>query len=330
MRKLAVFLVILALFWSVWWLGASLALQQGLRGALAGPGLAAERVVLRQGGFPLRLGAALEGVSYVDPARGLRASLPPAVLSASALWPDAAMVRLSPGSLKLDTPGQTFDLTPTDAEAALGVHLGPDLALDRLALESGPWTLSASGAPLLAAEGLVARLVQVPEAPARYAMSLESAGLAPGAGLRSALRIGEELPAELDRFALGLTLDFAAPLTRHDLAGPLPRPEALRLEELALRWGEIGLSGAADLRLDAEGLPEGTARLEIEGWQELLARVRAAGFAGGALDRMALVLQALANRDGNPEVLSLPLRFAAGQMYLDEIPLGPAPRLFGL
>jgi hypothetical protein len=103
----------------------------------------------------------------------------------------------------------------------------------------------------------------------------------------------------------------------------------LELERVALRWGTLAVSASGTAALDAELQPIGAFSASIEGYDELMAALVAAGRlrAGDAgLARMALGFLAKPGAGGRPQIAT-PLTIQDGQMLLGPVKLGPAPRI---
>ena len=135
----------------------------------------------------------------------------------------------------------------------------------------------------------------------------------------------------LDEIAVGATVMGAVP------AGPPRRAAAawrddggtLELDHFAVHWGTLALSGSGTLALD-EGLqPIGAISGAIEGYDELMTALVAAGRmrAGDAgLARLALGMLAQRGPNGRPAI-STSFRIQNGEMYLGPAKLGKAPRI---
>lgn len=184
------------------------------------------------------------------------------------------------------------------------------------------------GARLAAATAEIA--ISLPEQPPqKHTDPVFSAGLA----LRD-LRL-PEVPAPLrgavDEIALGVTV--RGPL----LAGP-PREAAAawrdaggtaELDNLSLRWGTLAVTGSGTLALDPDLQPEGAFSGAIEGYDELLAALTAAGKlrpGDAGLARLALSMMAKPGPSGKPRIAT-PFTIQNGEMRLGPVKLGKAPRI---
>jgi hypothetical protein len=135
----------------------------------------------------------------------------------------------------------------------------------------------------------------------------------------------------LDEIALGATVMGAIP------AGP-PRQAAatwrdaggtIELDHFAARWDTLAISGAGTLALDLDLQPIGGFSGAVEGYEELMAALVAAGRmrAGDArLARLALTMLAKAGPTGRPAI-STSFTIQNGEMFLGPAKLGKAPRI---
>ncbi|MDF1727723.1 MAG: DUF2125 domain-containing protein [Sulfitobacter sp.] len=319
----------LLLLWSLWWALASWGLQQGI--------VALDRAPTQQGwqtsigareasGFPLRIGADLTQLLFEAPREGLRVALPSVSLSAPTYWPGDVTLSLPNRGIEIEVPGQTLTLRLTDATARLRTHPGLALPLDQARVRSGPWQVNSAAGNLLSGQDMLAEVVEADEGPNRYLLTLQSDSLSPGDLLRGPGLLDPDLPDRFDSLDVVLALTFAAPLDRYAAEGDLPPLRAMEITALDIHWGPLRLTGGGALAVDAQGIPDGQATLTIANWEELANLVARLGL-DPQLAQMRLVLQAMANVDGDPQSLTLPLRFEAGQMFLGDIALGPAPRL---
>jgi len=142
----------------------------------------------------------------------------------------------------------------------------------------------------------------------------------------------------VDEIALGATVMGAIP------AGP-PRQTftirsaatawrdsggTLELDHFAVRWGGLAISGSGTAALDPDLQPIGAVSGAIEGYDELMTALVAAGQMRAGDARIARVaLGMLANKrgpDGRPAIATS-FTIQNGEMYLGPVKLGKAPRI---
>ncbi len=104
----------------------------------------------------------------------------------------------------------------------------------------------------------------------------------------------------------------------------------LDLRALTIRWGAVGLEGAATLALDERLQPMGAGTLRLTGAAEALAALAEAGWIA---PRVALAAQAMASfvarpgTDGGPPQIEVPLTLDNRTIAVSRIPLGRVPPL---
>jgi hypothetical protein len=135
----------------------------------------------------------------------------------------------------------------------------------------------------------------------------------------------------VDEIAFGATVMGAVP------GGPPRRAAAawrdsggtLELEHFALRWGPLRVTLSGTLALDGELQPMAAFSGAIEGYDELMAALVAAGrlrASDARLARLALAMLARAGPGGRPEIATS-FTIQNGEMYLGPVRLGKAPRI---
>ncbi|NNE51242.1 MAG: DUF2125 domain-containing protein [Sulfitobacter sp.] len=330
MRRWVIVLLIPALLWSGWWWLASGMVVRSVTAALEAQraqGRIAEVGRLESAGFPLQLRTEVHDLALSDPGTSTGLVLPSLTLSAPTYWPGDATLMLPEDVITVTTPAGPYFLRLTDGRLELKLHPGSALALEAARLRSGNWQINGLSGNLLSAESLSAEITETDAPHNSYRLKLQSTALSPGEPLRAAAQIPTDLPDAFDAFSATLNLSFDAPLDRHALNDAPPRPTAAQLLDLEVAWGDIRITGQADLTFNAEGVPEGTFDMRIEQWKRLIDLAVAAGLAQQTADRARVILQAIANRGDDPETLTLPVRFQGGEMYFGTIQLGPAPHL---
>jgi hypothetical protein len=105
-----------------------------------------------------------------------------------------------------------------------------------------------------------------------------------------------------------------------------PHLLGVTLTQFHISWGVVELTASGEITPDAQGLASGQIDLKLKGWQSLPAAAVALGLVPPTNEESILRgLEFLAKASPDPEVISLPLKLADGQMTLGFIPLGPAP-----
>ncbi|WP_192931094.1 DUF2125 domain-containing protein [Gemmobacter serpentinus] len=321
MRALTWIVIILAVLYGGYWFVGARSAEQAVETALQEAGARGIHIA-HQGygisGFPSRF-----DLTVTEPrvdAGGVQWQAPFAQVFALSYTPWKLIAAL-PEEQSISFAGQAVDVASTEMKASLFMKPRGALPLDRfdaviegasLRSDAG-WSLgfASANASLIAGEGA--------QAQAAFRML----DIVPDQALMA--RLNGALPGTVARLDLlaDLTLDAAL-----ELRGAAPRLQQVSLTEANLIWGSLTLKAAGDLVADPQGQAEGTVQLRVEGWQEGLAALEAAGLVPEQF-RLPLrsVLENLAAQSTETGVLQLPLVMANGRMMLGPVPLGPAPLL---
>jgi hypothetical protein len=135
----------------------------------------------------------------------------------------------------------------------------------------------------------------------------------------------------VDAVSLGVTVmgEIPAAPVRQAAASWRDSGGTLELDHVTVRWGALTISGSGTVALDADLQPIGGFSGAIEGYDELLKALVAAGRirAGDArLAQLALGMLAKAGPSGRPEIATS-FTIQNGEMYLGPAKLGKAPRI---
>lgn len=330
MRRLVIWIAVLALVWGGWWWGASHMMQRGAAAALAdmrATGWRAETTGIAKAGFPTRLQTVVGDVALADPANDVSFEADEIAFSTPVYWPGYATLRLPETPVTFAAGPLAVVLRAQDAQAQVRIKPGVALPLDSAALRSGIWQLDSPGGLLAEAEDLLLAL-SGEDAEARYRFDLRVTGLVPGDMLRAPLALPDDWPRVVETLVADIAVTLDRPLDRHALEGVSPQPRRIDVRRVEALWGPLQIAASGVLEIDAGGMPSGALRLEMARWRQMLDQAERAGVLPEAMRAQAdIMLGALSNLGGGPEDLDLSLRFEDGQMLLGPIRLGPAPLL---
>jgi hypothetical protein len=135
----------------------------------------------------------------------------------------------------------------------------------------------------------------------------------------------------IDELALALSVKGAIPGGRlvqaisewRDAGG------TIELDNLQVKWGELGATASGTIALDRELQPMGGFSGAIQGYDQILAALALSGrmrAADAGLARLALAMLAKAGPDGKPAITTA-FTIQNGQMFLGPAKLGKAPRI---
>ena len=103
----------------------------------------------------------------------------------------------------------------------------------------------------------------------------------------------------------------------------------IKLDNLQLKWGELGSTASGTIALDRELQPIGGFSGVIQGYDQILVALVQSGqmrAAEAGLARLALAMLAKAGPDGKPAITTA-LTIQSGQMFLGPAKLGKAPHI---
>lgn len=310
----AVLLAALALWAGYWFVGQrqietrlAAALEQG-----GGGGLVLTQSGIEVAGFPSRFDLTITEPALSVPATGWGVSAEFAQVLAMT-WKPWHLIGVLPNRVTLHTPAGPLELASTRFRASLTYAPSADLPLEAAIVEVDAPALSGQGGTLVVAERLVLALRREVRAEPAYRLGLHILALAGGA-------LAGPADARIDAVIV-----TTAPLDRQALAAP-PEIEAIELSALSVGWGAVRLTGEGRIAPSALGHAEGEIALRLTGWRELPPALSAAGLLPtGPAEALRRALEGVAQDQGNPEVLTLPLRFQGGLTLLGGQVLGPAP-----
>jgi len=135
----------------------------------------------------------------------------------------------------------------------------------------------------------------------------------------------------VDEFAFGLTVKgaIASGPARQAAAAWRDAGGTAELDNFALRWGRLAITGSGTLALDNDLQPIGGFSGAVEGYEELMNALVAAGRmkpSDARLARIALAMLAKTGPDGRPAI-GTSFTIQNGQMFLGPAKLGPAPKI---
>lgn len=331
MRRILWAAILLPLAWSGWWVWAANAVQRGTDAWFTDrrvEGWQADYSSLEVRGFPLRFDAHMTLPALADPETGLALSASGVDVAAPAWQPGDITVALPEDAMTLSSPQGRATLQVTAGTVALDVRPSQAMALDHLRLVAGAWSLAGPEGVVLQAEDLQASFVQSETEALRYTLTASARALQPGPVPRAALGVPDSWPVSFDSFVLDMQLRFDRPWDRTAVEVARPQPRYIKLDLAEAVWGALELRAAADLQVDAEGVPAGALSLQARNWQDMLDLAERAGALHPTLTAQARnVLQALAGATGDPRAIDVTLTLRDGRVWLGFVPLGPAPRL---
>ncbi|MCX7558826.1 DUF2125 domain-containing protein [Sulfitobacter sp. F26204] len=323
-------MTILAVVWGAWWLLAANALSGNITQWMQdrrAEGWQAEIQSLKTRGFPAKFEVEIEGIAIANPSSGLAGTTQSLRINAPSYWPADVTVFLPRSPVQFTNKGITFTLRTTEGQAAIGLHPGTRLQLEQLSASSGPWTVDLPQGNLMQGQYFSADVMQL-NSPRTYRFTLDASHLVPGGMIRTALGLPFDWPLGFEVFLAEGTAVLDRPIDRFTVETHRPRLQEIQIEQAKAEWGSVRVSLQGNLRVDEQGVPDGQISILVENWRDLFDLVTRSGLISQNMGAQAeVMLNAMANLGGDPATLDMDFRFVQGDMFLESIPLGPAPRL---
>ena len=330
MRALLVVVLVAAALWGGYWFVGSRAVEQSVQGWFAAQdgdaGLEASEAGVTVAGFPNRFDLTVTEPRIMDTVEGIGWTAP-FVQVFSMTWKPWHIIAAFPQEMTVFVPGQEVVVSSTQAQASVVLVPGTDLALNRTVLVGDGVALRSTAGWEVSATSARFATTRAPDDATAHEVGLELTTINLDAAFRMALQQASDLPEQIDQLRVDARLEFSAPLDRH-AAETRPKPEAVVLREALLRWGDLVISGRGEVVPASNGRAEGRIEIRVENWRKMVPVMVTAGLITPQVsETVTKAMELLANQDGTPEVLDVPLVFSDGRMSLGPIPLGPAPSL---
>ncbi len=282
---------------------------------------------VRVGGFPLAFRVELSEARLRNSGSGGGEVQMPAVSASARPWDFRVWQLAAPKGLTAsEGPAGAAGATLTARSATGSVAVGADGGATVWLALARP---GADFAVHLAAEDAEIWLNLPPHQPQSHTEA--AFGLAVAARQVALPAVPAPFANPLDAVSFAVTIK--GPLT----AGPLRQAAAiwrdaggtLELDHLAVRWGSLAIRGSGTVALDSELQPEGALSGAVEGYDQLMKALVAAGrmrASDARLAQLALTMLARAGPDGRPEIATS-FTIQGGAMFLGPAKLGRAPRI---
>lgn len=329
MRALLWIVLIVAALWSGYWFVGARATEGAVTQWFAsqdGQGLIAEQSGIDVAGFPNRFDLTVTEPRLTDAATGIGWAAPFAQVF-TMTWKPWHLIAALPQEQTVTLPDQTLSVTSSVMQGSLVLVPGTDLALDRISTVGDGVSIRSTAGWEVSATSIRLATRRAPDAALAHEIGLEVATLNPDAAFRMALAPLSDLPEQIERIRLDAVAALTAPLDRH-AARTQPRLAALTVKEGLLVWGDMTVSGKGDIAPGPDGRAEGRIDIRVENWRQLVPVLVAAGLVTPEVGQtVSRAMELMAQQDGTPDILDVPLSFQQGRMSLGPIPLGPAPLL---
>lgn len=331
MRRLLWILLFFAILWCAWWA----VFGWGLKSALdtwfedrRSQGWQADYASMDLRGFPTRVSADMVDIVLADTHSGVVVNLPSLSLSAPTHWPGDVSLTLPSEPIEFVAPQNRAALQIAGGIADLKLHPGVALELEAVSASAGEWSITSNDRSVLAASTLTLVMQQSEASPNLYDVSVNAVDLRPGEVPRSALRLPDSWPVAFDTFELDATVEFDKPWDISAIETARPQPRNIKLELAEAAWSDLRLFFAADLQIDAAGIPTGTINVQAENWRVMLDLAERVELLPSALREQAEAgINALARFSGDKTALDVQVNLRGGMIFVGFIPVGQAPAI---
>lgn len=319
MRRLLIFVIVVALAYAGYWVAGSRTVENGARDALADlqdQGWEVSYDALRTRGFPSRFDTTVTELTLTPPGGPTYAA--PFLQAFALSYQPNKVIAAFPPAQTLTLGDTQVTLASTGMRASAAVRASTALDFDNATLVAEAWSLASDVAGVRMGDTLFALRAGADRTLDAYG-KVDRITLPDDLWQQMFPHGG--LPLSIDRIEVDAVLTLDKPMNRISLTGQTPpRVMAVELKNTQLGWGELSVRLTGTVTADAAGFAEGTVQLEASNFGKL----------ARGLARIGAIQPGLADMIGNLEeqmAQGLPITLSGGQMRAGFIPLGAAPRL---
>ena len=314
----------LGVVWGGYWFVGASALKRGAQGWFAdqtAAGLVAENNGISVAGFADRFDMTITDPQLADPVSGWGWKAPFVQILAMTWKPWHVIVALPPTQVFHAPDGQDVTLGANRLMASVLMRPTPALPLNRAVVEGEGLSLSFPNGWRIGMDKMVLAAQRVDA----QANTLRLGADVDRLTLPQAYASLPDLGPALSDLHLDATVTLSQPMGQSLREALLL---GVSLKQAHLAWGAVDVSASGEVKPDALGFASGQIDLKLKGWRSLPAAAVALGLVPPSNEAsVQRGLEFLAKASPDPEVISLALKLADGQMTLGFIPLGAAPRL---
>lgn len=328
MRRLTIFVLVLAALYSGYWFLGARTVAQTAEAQIAdlraqGWSIAYDDLSVR--GFPSRFDTSVTALDLQSPDGQIGYQAPFVQAFALSYQPNK-LIAAFPDDQVVMLGGQPLTIQSSGLRASTALAANTALALDQMTVEADEMRINSASQTLKFTHLLGAIRASGP-LPNSYDAYVNAQNITLPEAIREALAAGD-LPDMMEVASADATVVLDRPIDRHTLPQWERDPGKLRgltLRSLNVTWGPLTFGGNGDIMVDANGIPDGVLTLELQDWQ---AAFQLAFDTDLVPDNARFFATAMGtNLSGGNTDLSLPIRFQNGNMSIGPYPVGPAPNL---
>lgn len=329
MRRLTIFVAILAALYSGYWFIGVYAAERGATSGidvLRSDDWTIDYTDLNTAGFPSRFDTTISDLHLRTPDDALEWSTPFVQALSLSYQPNHVILALPPEQV-LRVGHDTMTINADGLRASTAVSVSTDLPLENLTAEAAKTTITSDrGWSLMFDSALFALRRNTPDGN-DYDAFISAEALQLPLNLRQLLDPNGNNPQQFGDLSADakLTLDRTLDRTTAERWRQVtPRLLAIDLRKIDLNWGGMRATAQGQLQIDGAGVPTGKISISLAHWADMLQLAIDAGLVDAtAADTWRSMASGLA---GGSDTLDLPITFSGGMMSMGFIPLGPAPR----
>lgn len=321
------------ILWTGLWFLAAGRIEDGTEAWLAGraaDGYDVRYEAIDVSGYPYRFDLHLTEPEIAAPDGRLAWRAPEARVQALAYTPTHLIATL-PAQQALTLGDTTFDIRSDRMQASLRTGLSTALPLERMTAEADGLILAADAGWGLAAEKVVlaTRTSEMTGAsPYAHDVVLTAAAFTPDAALRAQIDPNGRMAPVIGPLKLDATVTLDAPVDRAVFEPEARLPELTRLDlrDGTLVWGEAKVALSGSLDFGPAGLANGTLRLSVAGWADILRLAASLGLVPeGQRRTVEQGMKFLEATRFGAKALDLTLPVREGVVLLGPLPIGHLP-----
>lgn len=312
-----------------WFIGAATSERVMARWleARASEGWLVNYAELETRGFPGAFETRLEALELADPETGWAWIAPEFTLEQPAYRPQRIRA-VWPMTQSLASPFERLEIASEEIVAMIELGRGAALPLERSDMDMRAVTVASSEGWQSALATARLSVAREDGAEARYGVQFDATDLTPPGPLAALLDPAGLLPEAMAVMRYEAQMGFDRPWDITAIEVSRPQITDLALTEMRAEWGELLFRASGDLRVDADGYPEGEIAVRAENWREMIEMAVNAGVlpaeARGTVEATLGFIAGLSGRDSD---IDAALGFRNRLMFLGPLPIGQAPRL---